>query len=85
MPPSRCDASLVPSDSTVSAHSVIIEIVTRTLVAFTLALLLAACGRKEPEFQVAQIVDLTTSTTELLRDFDAHASEPRFVTIVAPS
>lgn len=56
--------------------------VPRTLV---LAALVLGCGSKAPDHPVAQIVDLTTSTQELLRDFDAHASEPRFVTILAPS
>ena len=55
----------------------------------TLALLiaLAACGSKDAAatYPEAKIIDLSTSTTELQRDFDAHADEPRFVTIVAPS
>jgi hypothetical protein len=59
-----------------------IERVTRTLALAAVALL--GCGSK-PDHPPAQIIDLTTSTQELLRDFDAHANEPRFVTILAPS
>jgi hypothetical protein len=45
---------------------------------------LAACG-KAPSGQPAQIVDLSTSLAELRQDFDAHAGEPRFLTLLAPS
>ena len=49
-----------------------------------LVLALVACG-KAPSGQPAQIVDLSTSLAELKRDFDAHAGEPRFLTLLAPS
>jgi predicted component of type VI protein secretion system len=54
-------------------------------VRLAVALVLAACSSKQADHPPAQIIDLTTSTAELLKDFDAHAAEPRFVTIVAPS
>ena len=55
---------------------------TRTL----LVLALAACSSNSAAtYPEAQIVDLSTSTTELQREFDAHAGEPRFIAIVAPS
>jgi len=49
-----------------------------------LAVVLAACGSKAaaPE---ARIIDLSTSTAELQQDFDAHAGEARFVTLIAPT
>jgi hypothetical protein len=51
-----------------------------------LLIALAACGgSKDQSYPEAKIIDLSTSTAELQRDFDAHASEPRFVTIVAPT
>lgn len=56
--------------------------VTRTL---ALLIALAACGSKETSYPEAKIIDLSTSTLELQRDFDAHAGEARFVTIVAPT
>ncbi len=49
------------------------------------ALVIAAtsCGKKStPE---ATIIDLSTSTAPLRNDFDAHADEPRFVTLIAPT
>jgi hypothetical protein len=55
---------------------------TRTL---ALLIALAACGSKDASYPEAKIIDLSTSTLELQRDFDAHAGEARFVTIVAPT
>lgn len=55
------------------------------VVKFVVALALVACSGKQADHPPAQIIDLTTSTAELIKDFDAHADEPRFVTIVAPS
>lgn len=37
------------------------------------------------EHAVAAIVDLSTSTADLARDFDAHAGEPRFVMLLSPT
>lgn len=45
---------------------------------------LAAC-RRAPSGTPAEIVDLSTSLAALRRDFDAHAGEPRFVTLLAPT
>jgi hypothetical protein len=55
--------------------------VTRTL---AILALITACGGSV-DHPPAQIVDLSTSTAELVRDFDAHASEARFVTVLSPS
>jgi hypothetical protein len=49
-------------------------------------LAVAACGgKKAGDHPPAQIVDLTTSTAELTRDFDAHSGEARFVTTLSPA
>jgi hypothetical protein len=70
-------ASLVPG------YAAGIRTMTRML---ALLIALAACGgSKDQSYPEAKIIDLSTSTAELQRDFDAHASEPRFVTIVAPT
>jgi len=53
----------------------------RTVVLLALA---AACSKSASE-QPAQIIDLSTSLAELQRDFDAHAGEIRFVTLLSPS
>jgi hypothetical protein len=46
--------------------------------------LVAACSKSASE-QPAQIVDLSTSLGDLRRDFDAHAGEARFVTLLSPT
>lgn len=59
--------------------------VTRTLAAVAVLGLVAACGGKQPDHPPAQIIDLSTSTAELVRDFDAHSGEARFVTVLSPA
>jgi hypothetical protein len=55
--------------------------VTRTLAVLAL---ITACGGTA-DHPPAQIVDLSTSTAELVSDFDAHSAEARFVTVLSPS
>ncbi|HEU0031508.1 MAG TPA: hypothetical protein VFQ53_12805 [Kofleriaceae bacterium] len=43
-----------------------------------------ACSKPAPA-PAAEIIDLSTSVEKLRADFDAHADEPRFVTLVAPT
>lgn len=51
-----------------------------------LVVLAVACGgKKTGDHPPAQIVDLTGSTAELTRDFDAHSGEARFVTTLSPA
>lgn len=62
--------------------------VLRSLVVVAaLALVLACKSENKPhgEHAVAAIVDLSTSTAELARDFDAHAGEARFVMLLSPT
>lgn len=53
------------------------------------ALALAACSSSRDDavgaHPAASIVDLSTSTAELARDFDAHAGEARFVMLLSPT
>lgn len=49
-----------------------------------LAVALAGCTAAS-ERAPSAIVDLSTSTAELQRDFDAHAGEPRFVMLLSPT
>jgi hypothetical protein len=51
---------------------------------FALLAVQIACGGK-PDHPPAQIIDLTASTAELVRDFDAHSNEARFVTTLSPA
>jgi hypothetical protein len=44
----------------------------------------SACG-KAPSEPPASIVDLSTSTAELARDFDARRGEPRFLALLSPA
>lgn len=75
----------MPRPWIVSRTPVMIEDVARWLVgSLMLAAFVVACGRA-PSGTPAEIVELSTSVEALRRDFDAHAGEPRFVTMLAPT
>ena len=49
-----------------------------------LALAVAACKAPSPHHE-AKLVDLTSSVGALRSEFDAHAQEARFLTLLAPT
>lgn len=59
----------------------------RSLAVMSMLALVGCKAEEKPqgEHPVAAIVDLSTSTAELARDFDAHAGEPRFVMLLSPT
>jgi hypothetical protein len=77
--PIRGNASLVPLDP--RRHLPHDGNVVRSLVVLTV---IAACT-KTPTESPATIVDLSTSTAELQRVFDAKAGEARFLTLLSPT
>lgn len=62
-----------------------ISLVIRVPVVLALLALAACGGKKTGDHPPAQIVDLSASTAELTRDFDAHSGEARFVTTLSPA
>jgi len=61
----------------------IIGAMTRTA-GIVVAFALAACKPASPQREAA-LVELTSSVDALHREFDAHAQEARFLTLLAPT